>query len=108
MKRGLLAAAVLLTATIMLSGQEVRRALPAQSVAADDVAKFLAGVPLPPASPLSALRQSPGVCRARGGPRPSFPALRPDLFLKNAGMECGGARIPNSDEPSRVLFFCRT
>ncbi len=59
MKRGLLAAAALLTATIMLSGQEVRRALPPQSVAADDVAKFLAGVPLPPASPLSALRQSP-------------------------------------------------
>ena len=59
MKRGLLAAAVLLTATIMLSGQEVRRALPAQSVAADDVARFLAGVPLSPASPLSALRQSP-------------------------------------------------
>jgi hypothetical protein len=60
MKRSLLAAAVLLAATIILSGQEVRRALPAQSVAVDDVAKFLAGVPLPPGSPLSALRQSPG------------------------------------------------
>ena len=59
MKRGLLAAAVLLAATILLSGQEVRRALPVQSVAADDVAKFLAGVPLPLASPLSALQQSP-------------------------------------------------
>jgi hypothetical protein len=60
MKRSLLAATVLLTATISLFGQEVRRALPAQSVAVDDVAKFLAGVPLPPGSPLSAQRQSPG------------------------------------------------
>ena len=58
MKRGLLPAAVLLAATVLLSGQEVRRALPAQSAAADDVAKFLAGVPLPPASPLSAMQHS--------------------------------------------------
>jgi hypothetical protein len=59
MKTGPLANALLLAATILLSGQEIRRALPAQSVAADDVAKFLAGVPLPGASPLSALQQSP-------------------------------------------------
>jgi hypothetical protein len=59
MKKGLFTVTVLLMAAFVLRGQEVRRALPAQSVAADDVAKFLAGVPLPPASPLSALPQSP-------------------------------------------------
>jgi hypothetical protein len=58
MKKGLLAAAVLLTGTVMLVGQEVRRALPAYSLAPDDVAKFLAGVPLPSGSPLAALQRS--------------------------------------------------
>jgi hypothetical protein len=59
MKKGVIAAAVLLTGTVLLVGQEVRRALPMQSAAADDVAKFFAGVPLPSASPLAALQRSP-------------------------------------------------
>jgi hypothetical protein len=51
-----------------LRGQEVRRALPAQqiplpapiqTVAGSDVANFLAGVPLPDASPLSSLQRTP-------------------------------------------------
>jgi len=56
MKFGFLAAAVLLTSTAVLPGQEVRRALPAQSVG--DVANFLAGVPLKNASPLARLQNS--------------------------------------------------
>ena len=49
MKKGFSAAALLLLGTLMIAGQEVRRALPAQFIAGDDVAKFLAGVPLPAA-----------------------------------------------------------
>ena len=59
MKTALLVATIFLGATLLLSAQEVRRAMPAQSAAPDDVAKFLAGVPLPPASPLSAMQKSP-------------------------------------------------
>jgi hypothetical protein len=59
MKRGLIIAALLVMGTVMLLGQEVRRALPAQSVAADDMAKFLAGVRLPAGSPLAAVQRSP-------------------------------------------------
>lgn len=59
MKTSLLVATIFLGATLLLSAQEVRRAMPAQSAAPDDVAKFLAGVPLPPASPLSAMQKSP-------------------------------------------------
>ncbi|MFZ0709841.1 MAG: hypothetical protein WAM53_07360 [Terrimicrobiaceae bacterium] len=59
MKTTPVVAAVLLALMAGLPGQEVRRALPVQSVDADDVAKFLAGVPFAPGSPLSALRQSP-------------------------------------------------
>ena len=53
MKKSLLTAAVLLMVSLALHGQEVRRALPVQSVAADDLAKFLAGVALGPGSPLA-------------------------------------------------------
>jgi hypothetical protein len=59
MKKGLIIAALLVMGTVMLLGQEVRRALPAQSVAADDMAKFLAGVRLPAGSPLAAVQRSP-------------------------------------------------
>jgi hypothetical protein len=59
MKKGFIAAAALFAGIVMLAGQEVRRALPAQVVAADQVAKFLAGVPLPATSPLAALQRSP-------------------------------------------------
>jgi hypothetical protein len=58
MKRVLLAAAVVLMLTFGLHGQEVRRALPVRAVAADELAKFLAGVPLHAASPLASLQQS--------------------------------------------------
>jgi hypothetical protein len=59
MKKGLIIAALLVMGTVMLLGQEVRRALPTQSVAADDMAKFLAGVRLPAGSPLAAVQRSP-------------------------------------------------
>jgi hypothetical protein len=59
MKPGLLAAVVVLTSVAFLRGQEVRRALPVQYAAPADVAKFLAGVPLPNTSPLSPLQKSP-------------------------------------------------
>ncbi|HEY5705936.1 MAG TPA: hypothetical protein VIS96_10215 [Terrimicrobiaceae bacterium] len=58
MKKGLVAAAIFLATIVAVASQEVRRALPVQSAAPDDVAKFLAGVPLPAGSPLSPLRQS--------------------------------------------------
>ena len=85
MKRGLLAAALLLTATILLSGQEVRRALPAQSVAADDVARFLAGCLLRGASPLSALRAVSGVCRRTWRPSPVSPSATTGLISQRCG-----------------------
>ena len=44
--------------SLALHGQEVRRALPVQSVAADDLAKFLAGVALGPGSPLAPWQES--------------------------------------------------
>jgi hypothetical protein len=59
MKRGFFSAAILLMLFASLHAQEVRRALPARSVAADDLAKFFAGVPLASASPLVALQQAP-------------------------------------------------
>jgi hypothetical protein len=59
MKKGFTAAALLLLGTLMIAGQEVRRAVPAQFIDGDDVAKFLAGVPLPAASPLAPLQGSP-------------------------------------------------
>jgi hypothetical protein len=48
---------ILLSVTALVSGQEVRRALPAASAAEDDLAKFLAGVPLPETSPLAPLQK---------------------------------------------------
>ena len=61
MKKGFSAAALLLLGTLMIAGQEVRRAVPAQFIAGDDVAKFLAGVPLPAASPLAPLQGSSAI-----------------------------------------------
>lgn len=54
-----LLAAVLLASVLALRGQEIRRALPVQSVPASDIANFLAGLPLPEGSPLSSLQRSP-------------------------------------------------
>ena len=50
--KSLLAIWLFFTAMVSLSAQEVRRALPTESFSADDLAKFLAGVPVPPGSPL--------------------------------------------------------
>jgi hypothetical protein len=107
MKRGLLAAAVLLTATIMLSGQEVRRALPAQSVAADDVARFLAGVPLSPASPLSALRQSPAYAgHVAALARLSF--LLTGFISQKCGHGVAAELAPAFRRTFLCIIFCRT
>ncbi len=58
MRRSLLATAVLLVVSLAAHGQEVRRALPVQSVAPDDLAKFLAGVSLDSGSPLASWQES--------------------------------------------------
>jgi hypothetical protein len=55
----LLTAAIFLCLSLALRGQEVRRALPVWSADPDDLAKFLAGVPLPSESSLSAWQRSP-------------------------------------------------
>jgi hypothetical protein len=67
MRLSSLAAISLLALSVGLQGQEVRRALPSQGVryaqplpvlAGNDVANFLAGVPLPDGSPLSSLQRN--------------------------------------------------
>jgi hypothetical protein len=58
MKLRLFIAATLVLSVFALDAQEVRRAMPMQSVAAADVANFLAGVPLPQGSPLSSLQKT--------------------------------------------------
>jgi hypothetical protein len=58
MKLRLFTAATLILSAVGLGAQEVRRAMPVQSLAAADVANFLAGVPLPQSSPLSALQRT--------------------------------------------------
>jgi hypothetical protein len=82
MKITLLAAAVLFVLAVVLPGQEVRRALPVQSIDADELAKFLAGVPLPPGSPLSALRQSPAYAEHVGALGRLFQRYDRNFFSK--------------------------
>ncbi len=49
---------VLFSVMAVANGQEVRRALPVSPLAEDELAKFLAGVPLPEESPLAGLQRS--------------------------------------------------
>ena len=79
MKRGFSAAALLLLGTLMIAGQEVRRALPAQFIAGDDVARVVNDLSGAVASasriaPRSAAGFS-GLFQSRGGAGASFPAL---------------------------------
>ena len=91
--------------TLLLSGPGgASRGARAVRPPADDVANFLAGVPLPDASPLSALQRSPAI-PGTWRLSPAFRSATTGTIFQKCVPGVRRSSLPHPDAASGVLFF---